>query len=228
MKVAIMTIAYNEQETIRAVLRNWDLPHYIFLCEKPWHSKDVSDNTEMICKEFGANIVKADWQGETAMRNWALGYLYDYDYVLIVDADELYTEEDKKKILDSLNGETCYRADNVATYWKTTDYVIDPPDTHKPIIAVNAKRMTFKECRIPHTDYQPVIKVTMHHLSYCKSRNKIYEKMKQFEHHNLVKESWFNDKWLNWTPDTEFIHPYNKKNHKAIYKPLPEELKKLL
>lgn len=230
MKVAVMTIAYNEEETIGAVIKNWKglATHYVFLSTNPWHSNDESDKTKQIAEDLGAIVVEGEWKGETEQRNWALKYLQDYDYVLIVDADELYTEEDKKKILDSLDGEDCYRAKRTMTYWKTTDYTITPPDRHQPCIAINPKTMDFREVRIPNTGWQPVIDVTMHHLSYCKSDEKIKNKVQQFEHYDIIKPNWYEEKWEKWELETEDIHPYNRDNHKAIYKPLPEELKKLI
>lgn len=236
-----MTIAHNEEETIGATLKNWDgFDHYVFISNKPWHSFSAKiDNTEQIALDNNAIVIKGNWKSEAQQRNWALGHLYSYDYVLIIDADELYTEEDKRTIYKALEEGVedgvgriehpdVIRTDKMLTYWKTTDYVFDPPDKHKPIIAVNPKKVLFTEHRQVDVQYQPIIPVTLHHLSYCKTDKKIFEKIHQFEHCNDIKKDWFNNVWKNWEIKMEDIRPYGEEVSMAKHKPLPEELKNLI
>lgn len=242
MKLAVLTLAYNEEETIAAVLKNWigiADRHLVLLSEKPWHGiPERPDTTEDICHQYGAEVIKMSWQSETEQRNWGLAYLYNYDYVLIVDADELWTYEDQQKIyrvlsegceneVGSVEKEACYRCSKVKTYWKNTDYILDPPDTHQPIIAVNPKKILFQEFRIPNTDWQPLIDVTLHHLSYAKSDKKIFNKIHQFEHYNQIIPSWFETVWREWNEDMIDIRPYGIEKSKAIKEPLPLELQQL-
>ena len=241
-RVAIMTIAYNEEDFIGAVVRNWKgkvHKHCVFLSSKPWHGQELpKDKTEEIAKSHGAEVVSMHWPSETAQRNYALGYLRDYDYVLIVDADELYTEADTFKILDTLGttgGEwrvdniNCYRIGTMKSYFKTTDYILDPPDTHKPNVAIDPKKTTFRDCRIPSQDLEILVPdVVMHHVSYLRNDLRLYHKMKQFEHYNQVSNEWFNEVWKKWHPDSENVRAYGREISKAVQDPMPEEIKKLL
>jgi len=228
-----MILAFNEEETIEKVLKQWDIDKLVLISKNPWHGEVMGrDKTREIAEKY-AEVVELDWKSETDQRNWGLARLYDYDYVLIVDADELYTQEDICAIIsvledgaeDPLGNKTrylAYRAGEVKTYWKTTDYILDPKDTHKPVIAVDPKRVLFKEFRIPDIGEQRIIDVTMHHLSYCKSDSKILEKINTFEHFNQIRKDWYNEVWLKWTPEMEDIRPYGKEKSKAIREPIPE------
>lgn len=234
-KIAILTIAYNEQDTIGAVMEQWkDYKHLILHSERAWHGESQpKDETEDIVKRFpNAEFIKMDWKREHEQRNWGLAYLYDYDYVLIVDADEVYTKEDIKRILDNIGKQenyydniNCYRIKGVITYYKTLDYIIEPPDTHQPVIAVNPKKILFTEARMPNTDYQVQIDAKIHHLSYCKSDEKMKNKFQQFEHFRDVRENWYNEVWK--TDKNENVRAYGNGNSKLVRCPAPEEIKKL-
>jgi glycosyltransferase involved in cell wall biosynthesis len=241
MRLAILTLAYNEEETIEPVIKNWlglADKHLVLLSSKPWHGKpEEPDKTEEICKRYELDVVKMNWQSETEQRNWGLAYLYDYDYVMVVDADELWLYEDqvkvyeilskgKENVLGGLAKEHCYRASKVATYWKDTDRILDPPDSHKPIIAVNPKKVLFTEHRAVQGIDQPEIDMELHHLSYCKSDKKIFNKIKQFEHYDQIRKNWYQEIWEG--DQVEDVRPYGPEKSRVINKPLPEGLKQLI
>jgi len=240
MRLACLTLSYNDEDLIGAVIKNWQgivEKHLVLHSDKPWHGKEEKpDRTEEIVKSFPhTEFIRLAWKNEAEQRNWGLARLYDFDYVLIVDSDEFYTRKDQKKILEKISDRSrfydnydCYRIANVRTYFKTTDYILDPPDTHKPVVAVNPKKILFKEARIPNTDYQILIDATLHHLSYCRSDEKIKSKLEHFEHYNQIKKDWFEKVWLKWTPEMEDIRAYGHEKSKAKYSPLPEEIKNLI
>ena len=238
MKIGILTICYNEQDTIEAVIKNWDnkvYKHLILHSDKPWHGiEQPRDNTEEIVSKYqNTEFIRMNWRSEHEQRNWGLAYLYDYDYVLIVDADELYTEKEQGIILNRLGKENrfednnyCYRIKNVNTYYKSLNEILDPPDTHEPVIAVNPKKILFTEARVPNTDYQIPIDVTMHHLTYCKSNDKMRNKFNQFEHCSDVKNNWFSDVWMSDSKNN--VRAYGKENSKCVNSPAPDEIKRLI
>lgn len=236
MEIAILTIAYNEQDTIKAVMEQWkDFKHLVLHSEKPWNGKnEPKDNTEEIVKRFkNAEFIRMDFKNEEEQRNYGLKMLYDYDYVLIVDADELYISDDRKKILNTIgkinnyeDNNFCYRASKVITYYKDLNHRLYPSDTHEPVIAVNPKKIFFKEARIPNTDYQIPISVKLHHLTYCKSDKKMKNKFNQFSHFNQVKENWYNEVWKKDKIDN--VRAYGDINSKAVFSPAPEEIKKII
>lgn len=243
MRISVLTICYREEQLIESVLKNWQgkvFKHLVLETSKPWHGQELpKDRTEEICRKYpGVEYISLPWSSESNQRNWGLGYLYDCDYVLIVDADELYTEADQFKILESVGDKSfnnglydnlwCYRVPGVKTYFKTPEYALTPHDTHQPILAVDPKKVSFTEHRQVTTSHQIQVSVTMHHLSYLRSDLRLYHKFKQFEHFNEVKEDWFNKTWKSWTPDMEDVKAYGQDNQKAVKDPMPEELKLLL
>lgn len=240
MKIAVLTLVYNEETTIGAVIKNWEGlvdKHLVLHTNKPWHGKDLPpDRTEEIVKSFkNTEFIRGNWIREHDQRNFGLGRLYDYDYVLIVDADELYTREDAEKIVNSLGKELpfydnldCYRVGDIKTYFKNLDYALDPADTHQPVLALNPKKVSFTEVRIPSTSYQIPIDVTLHHLTYCRQRERLVNKLEQFEHWDGVKSFWMEEKFDKWTPDMEDVRAYGHEKSKAIFNPAPQEIKDLI
>jgi glycosyltransferase involved in cell wall biosynthesis len=232
MKIAVCTIAYNEEEWIGDCInqfRPFKLDHLVLLSTIPWNGQPVeSDRTLNICKAKGAKVISGYWETEYEQRNYGLAYFYNYDYVLIVDADELYSRQDIENILKSLRGHKAYRVAKMETYWKNTDYVFEPPDKHKPVIAVDPKQCIFYEHRqirqiCDKTPYfeQPLIDTTLHHMSWAKSDKKIYEKINSFSHCEDIDINWYYDVWLKWKPKSDMmIRPYGIEKSKAIYKPL--------
>jgi len=113
MKIAVLTIAYNEEEYIRACIRQFKpLHHLVLVSTRNWKGVELHNKTAIIARQEGAEVIEAYWDNETNQRNYGLARLYDYDYVLIVDADEFYTPDDIQKIKDTLGDEKCYRCPN--------------------------------------------------------------------------------------------------------------------
>lgn len=240
MTFAVLTLAYNEEDTINAVMKNWDGKvdkHLVLHSAKPWCGDPLpKDNTKEIVEHYKhAEFIQMNWKSEAKQRNWGLAYLYDYDYVLIVDADELYTEDDIKIILDRLENpkpedeyKFVYRIKTVKTYFKTLDYRLDPVDTHLPIIAVDPKNILFREHRFSEFPFQAIIPVTMHHLSYARGDEKMKTKFKHFSHADDVKENWYDNVYKQWEPGSDMIvRAYGHEKSIAIKDPAPDEIKQL-
>lgn len=243
MKVGVATLCYNEEETIGAVLKNWKgkvYRHVVFHSDKPWHGQELPhDRTEAICRQYGAEFVRMPWRSETEQRNWANAYLHQCDYVLPIDADELMTLADQTTLLRSLgtpapDGEfyentDCYRC-SLITYFKTPDYILDPPDRHKPVIAINPKTRLFVDCRIPSTQYQIPLPVNIHHLTYLRSDLRLWHKLQQFEHHDQVRADWFEGLWKKWEPGMQVdnVRAYGYEKSGTARAPMPQELRDLL
>lgn len=251
-KLAVATIAYNEAEYIRACIKNWEGlvdKHLVLVTKKPWNGNPVEDDgTYRIAKESGAETILGEWKTEAEQRSWGLARLYDYDYVLIVDADELYLKEDQLKIIKALNNPIdpsytpaerlpAFRCARMVTYWKTPEYILDPPDNHLPMIAVDPKQLyafqhrnfKFMSNKREFVSYAPIIDVPCHHMSWAKSDAKVKEKIESFSHADSIRKSWYQNIWLNWKPgDETLVRAYGEEPSKAIYKPAPQEILDLI
>lgn len=250
-KIAVCTICFNEEDIIRACIKNWKGlvdKHLVLVSSIAWDGEErENDNTSDIAKQEGAEVIVGYWENEEVMRNWGLARLYDYDYVLIVDPDELYTKEDQQKILKRLNDSYDYvnkvmkpmpafRAERMITYWKSTDYVFDPPDKHQPFIAVDPKKVRFWDkrelmgiTREPiKIEYSELISIIIYHLSWVKSDKKVKEKIDTYSHSKDIIPSWFEEVWIKWNKESLInIRPYGEKSI-AKYQPAPDEICELL
>lgn len=249
-KTAILTIAYNEADIIRACIENWKGlvdEHLVLVSTIPWNgSPGEDDGTVDIARNKGAHVIVGKWEKEDEQRNFGLAYLYDYQYVIIVDPDELYTREDQEKILKRLKDPLDYvnkvnrnipafAPERLETYWKTLDYAFEPVDKHKPPIVVDPKQIKFRDkralvrfkdgCGVEIIEKLPV---TCYHLSWVKTNQKVEEKIESYSHQDVIPLNWYEDIWLKWEPGSELqIRPYGIEKSKAIYRPCPEEIKKL-
>jgi glycosyltransferase involved in cell wall biosynthesis len=239
-KIAILTITYNEDWILESCIKNWEgkvHKHLVLHSDKPWHGTELPhDNSQSICEKYPhVEFVRLNWRSEQEQRNWGLAKLYDYDYVFIVDSDELYTTEDQFKILDRVgqvhkfeDNNYCYRIDNIITFFKRPDYILDPPDSHHPLFAVNPKKILFKEHRIPNSSFQIPIDVKLYHATYLRPDIRLFTKLGQFEHYDQIKKNWFTEKWLKWTPEMDDLRSYGHEKSKAVKYDTPQEILNLL
>jgi hypothetical protein len=239
LKIAVLTVAYKEEEYIEKCVRQWKGlvdKHLVLVSTHPWNGVNLGfDKTAEIARENGAEVIERYWETEAMQRDWGLAILRYYDYVLIVDPDEFYTLEDRKQIIKSLGmGEytDAYRVEKMITYWKNTDYIFDPIDKHKPVVAVNPKTVRFYEHRqtqphdnsYPFQQFMPTIKATCHHFSWVHSDEKVQEKIQSYSHTDAIPFGWYEDVWEKWTPDSNLIiRPYGEKSV-AKYSPAPQEI----
>ncbi len=248
MKIAVCTIAYNESKYIGACIDSWkDIvdKHLVLVSVLPWEGSVIeNDTTYEIAKESGADTILSYWETEAIQRDWGLAYLHDYDYVLIVDPDEFYTKEDQHKIIDAMEsrknqwGETmakisAFKVSKIVTYWKTPEYVFDPIDKHKPLVAVDPKQVRFyehrqvqpKDCSARFQTQVYPIDVICHHMSWVKTDEKVREKIQSFSHRDNVYKNWYENVWLKWESGSDImVRPYGVENSIAIKKPAPQEI----
>lgn len=241
MKVAVQILCYNEESSLAAVLHNWrDIVPTIsvFHTDKPWHGPELPpDYSERICDELGAEFIRLPWRSETEQRNWALGHHHRFDYVIVVDADELYTRADQNTLLATIGNPPdeemhdnlwCYRAQHVKTYFKSPEYELNPPDSHRPIVAIDPKKALFTDCRIPSSQYQIPVDITMHHLSYLRPEARLFQKMQQFEHHDRVRAD-FADDYRKWEPGSDTnVRSHENEASRAVPTTMPHDIQRLL
>ena len=236
--IAALIVAYNEEEYIQQTIEQWvglvDRV-LVLISVKPWKGEPNPDNTEQIAKATGVEVIKQDWKNEEEQRNWGLARLYDYR-IIMTDVDEFYTLEDREKIIDFIKNtnEICGRPEKVITYWKK-DYILDPPDVHKPVIYFDPKsikasvhRDPIEVCKRTLVEWQPIIPVTLHHMSWSKPDHKIKAKIENIDYGNNIPNNWYEEKWLKWTPGMENIRPYGSEKSKAIPYEMPQEIRKLI
>lgn len=97
--IGVLTTALNEERFIAPCIRQFKpfgFKHVVSINEATQIGQPhAKDNTDKIAKTEGATVVYCNALRETEQRNFALEQLMDCEWILIVDADELY---DKKRI----------------------------------------------------------------------------------------------------------------------------------
>lgn len=203
----------------------------VLVSSKPWLGEEGKDDgTAEAARNEYADVHVQHWQSEAEQRNWGLEQLKDFDYVLIVDADELYTRTGVETMIQSLRRlrEPYFRIREMRTYWKTTDYICDPIESwDAPIVAVDPKRVRFYQQRqVEHASGAclPVasrLPATLHHMSWVKPDEKIREKIRSRSYAEHIRPEWYEKVWLQWTPEMRNIAPYGVGEMQAVYCPCP-------
>lgn len=225
-------MAYNEADFIGACIKQFqkfNMDHLVLVSSEPWHGEHfIPDNTSDIATSLGAAVICGKWASEAHQRNFGLDYFKDYDWVLIVDADEFYTSAGLRELSASLELETeAIVATNMQVYWKDMFHRVTPQQEDNPIIAIRPHQH-FTEARQAWCDRLDT-KATLHHLSYVRDDNNMWKKISSFEHAvDFDIQDWYQDVWLAWTPESTNLHPVNPSQfYQAVRKPLPKELRDL-
>jgi glycosyltransferase involved in cell wall biosynthesis len=232
MKVGVLTICYNEEATIGACInqfKRFQMPHLVLISSEPWHGDSFEpDQTNDIATSLGAEVICGNWTSEASQRNFGLNYFKDYDWVLIVDADEFYTGASLRELSASLETTAdAVVAQTMYVYWKTQDYRIEPVQEDNPIVAIRPNQR-FAHARQAFCSTVDT-KAILHHLSYVRDDINMWKKISSFEHAvDFDIQDWYERVWLDWSPDRINLHPVNPSQfHRTVRRPLPKELKEL-
>lgn len=242
MKIAACLIAYNEHRNIKAHLSqypDWIEKILVLASIKPWFGpkSDQECMTWNKIKELNdprVETVKMYWPKEHEQRSWGLAALKDYDWVFTLDPDEFLTPEDWQKLRAFLDG--CHQAvkclipDEMVTYWKDFGHCWDEGgDTHRPVLAVRPKQTVFWEKREVLEESRMRLKIKLHHLSWVKSDEEVWQKINNYSHAvDFDLRDWFDNVWKKWEPDSFGLMPLKfPKDVKAKEGNLPESIARL-
>ncbi len=233
MRVATLTCAYNEQRFIGPFLShipNWVETRLVLVSNQPWFGeKELADDTTQIAEQHGAQVVTDDWPTEAEQRNYGLDLLGDYDWVLVLDPDEFFDQENWEQLRILLERETeadAYVVHHQLTYWKS-GYLADPPRDYLQLIAVRPYA-SFVENRVINLPFQ-VAPVYVHHFSWARTDNEVWRKISHYSHaSDFDAQRWFTDVWQPWRPGIRDVHPTSPETlHNLIPAQLPAELEAL-
>lgn len=232
MKVGVLTVAYNEAAFIGACVKQFqkfNMDHLVLVSSEPWHGERfIPDNTADIATSLGAEVICGEWPNEANQRNFGLDYFKNYDWVLVVDADEFYTSAGLRELSASLEMEAdAIVATDMQVYWKDMFHRVTPNQEDNPIVAIRPHKH-FTHARQAWCDRTDT-KATLHHLSYVRDDTSMWKKISSFEHaQDFDIQDWYENVWLRWTPDMINLHPVNPPQfYQATKKPLPKEIREL-
>lgn len=162
-------------------------------------------------------VIQGIWETDEAQRNACLEKAKEdgIDYLIIHDADEFYTDNGFKSIIEEVksNPDYDYYTTPWITFWKDLNHVIAKQDGNiicgYPEIVLNLnKNVKFIRCRRPTGNNIKQLTVLCHHASYVLSDDECWSKINTWGHaHQFDTRKWFNEKWLNWDNNTTCLHP---------------------
>ena len=232
-KTAVLTVAFNEPRLIKACINQFKKPylyddvfHLVMVSSIPWRGTWQADDTVDIATALDPGYVMSNnWSDQASQFNHGLNWLRSngYDWAIICDADEFYTQNSIRYLLKEID-ECEYealKAPHMFVYWRNDEYRITPKQNDSPIIAIRTdKRFVSKR----HADvFFGYSEVDMHHFSYVRDDVEMLKKIQSFEHNNEFDiQNWYQNVWLKWTPDMENLHPVVPAQFKkAIHAPAP-------
>lgn len=235
IKTAVLTSVFNEPRLIKGCLEQFypfDLEHIVICSNSPWRGNWPKDNTDEIAENYEATVLRGEWNSDSEQRNFGLNFLREnnFDWTLIVDSDEFYTEEDINVLLNSIdNNYDVIIAPNMSVYWKTYEWLILPdPQPDNPIVAMKTDQK-FSWSRLSDSQKRKSTRAHLHHLSYVRNDEAMKMKIDISEHKEEILSNWYNEVWLDWKPGDKYLHPVIPSQFfETIYRPLPKEIQILL
>lgn len=233
MKIGVLTNAFCERELIGGCIDQFagQFPHVVLVSNTPWNGEWKHDDTHVIAAHHGANVSVGNWGSAQEQLNYGLSLLSDMDWVLIVDADERYSERGIEELINSCReyryaSVGALRTNQWSVYWKTPDYKIIPEQTDYPLIAIKPIER-FGWIR----SYEGKIgwsAAHMHHFSYVRSDEAMLKKVQSFDASREFEVGlWYQNVWLKWTPEMECLHPVVPcQFRKAVWSPCPDDVRR--
>jgi len=247
MKIATHLLFFNQDAFI---LKNIEMiapfvdKIYVAWSEFPWsYNSQARDffknksNPELLKQSpyyDKIELIVGEWNLDEDQRNSCLDAAKrdGMDYLLIIDADEFYTQDDLKKLITDIENNPDYEYYTTPwfTYWKDYNHVIVDKNNDYingyPEVCVNLKyNNRFVRCRRPSGSKIKELTSMCGHASYVLNNEECWSKINTWGHaHQFNRNQWYMDKWINWNENTINLHPINPS---AWYKTIktPENLK---
>jgi hypothetical protein len=176
-------------------------------------------------------IIDGDWEAEEDARNACLSVAQQqgFDWLLVIDADELYTDESWSQLLRLLR--TAHEYDHVITTWynffKSSHYVLVERDgsiksTNAGFAVRCRSDIRFRHKRLTNASRSLIVDCPCYHYGYVMSDAEMLTKINTWSHAaDFDSTRWFRLKWQNWTLNTRNLHPTSPTSwQKAIRFPL--------
>lgn len=221
-KVAVCTLAYREEAFIPDCIEQFKGlvdTHLVLYSDKGWAGKvDDLDKTVELAEKAGADVISSWWESEEDQRNFGQHILKDYDWILIIDADERISRPDAEKLIKFLEtaDRPAYGAGRIYTYWGDWRHRVD--EEGKGLIIAVRPSVNFVYLRCIDSAWWGFADVTLHHGSYIRSDEAMKIKCEQIDHNEGLVSDWWEDKWVKSKTDKNVtdLHPVYPANFPRI------------
>jgi len=198
---------------------------------------DVNPTSRETFTELGnegdLEVIDGDWSTEEEARNACLDAARQqgFDWLLVIDADEFYTEQCWEQLLRKLRCSS--QQDHIITTWynffKSSHYVLVERDgsiksTNVGFALRCSGSNRFRDRRLTTASRSQIVDCPCYHYGYVMSDAEMHQKISTWSHAaDFDRERWYRLKWLNWTLDTRNLHPVAPTAwRKAVRFPLPQ------
>lgn len=229
MKVALVTIAFNEERFIRPFLKHipdWIHEKLVLVSTKPWNGpEEAQDATATIAREMGATVVENYWPTEEAQRNTGQALLQDNDWIIVLDPDEYFSDEDwnsLKLYLEQTNTSAAV-VRNQRVFWKNKE--VSPCNDYQQLI-VTRPDVKFVDKRVVNSGYD-VAPVELLHFSWARTDKEVLSKITHYAHsEDFDTNKWYKSVWL--ANKQSNLHPVTPETLGGLTEPeLPPEISEL-
>lgn len=174
-------------------------------------------------------VVQGPW-AEGEARNAGIDFVgRDCDYVFTFDSDEIASVENLERLKHHIarghRAVACY----LETYWKTSQWKIDPPD-RIPAAVIVRRDVRFRHMRVLDLEPNIVGERLVHHLSYVRTDEEVTEKLRTYAHAHQIFDTWFEQIWKKWDDDNTLmnLHPINRSSFRRAVRVQSPDLQVIL
>lgn len=238
MQLAAHVLAYNVDRFIDHTLQNC-APHvdkiFVTYAHRPWgyiaESREGKRNPTTLERVHLAverlhaalpdappvEIIVGDWPTDEETRNAALSSARaeGFDWLIIQDADEFYTDASWEMMKSHLLAESGLDLFRTTWYlfWKSSQLVIEHCNgsikDNNVGFAIRCKPgASFVRSRTSNAENVRLIDASCYHYAYVMDDAQIREKVTTWGHaHQFSPDVWLAAKWAAWTQETRNLHP---------------------
>lgn len=231
MRVGLVANAYNEARFLKPFLTHipdWVEEKIVLITNPPWYGEVLEDDgSKEVAEECGAKVFIAPWKDEVVQRNFGQAYFAEYDWILTIEPDEFFSDEDWEKLRVFLEtADVPAYAVKQRVFWGK-GFESDPPEDFVPIIATRPT-VKFVEKRNIDSQWQTLPEdIKLLHWAWGRTDSEIWKKVSHYSHAvDFDIKAWFRDVWL--TRKTENVHPTTPEAIPRLIKAkLPPEIEAL-
>lgn len=229
MTYGSVAICYNEPRMIVPHLQhlpNWIDEKLVLVSTQPWFGESVANDKTAELAEPYARVIQAYWENEEDQRNTGQALHQDKDWVIVLDCDEFFDDENwarLKQFLETTEADAAI-VEHQRVFYK--DKEVYPCHDYQQLIAVRPN-VSFAEKRIVATYSVVEAPVELLHFSWAKTDEEVWSKISHYAHANDFDiKDWYENVWL--ANKTTNLHPVTPEALPALIDPvLPEEIERL-
>lgn len=181
---------------------------------------DLTPIIEKLQAKYPGKIIvyKGSWNTQLGHVQAGLDYIKqnipDATHCLYVDGDEIYREDQLQKLLNLARKIKTYKSAiriNYNTYFKSIYYKVDPIKYPTALALFPILEwVQYRNARNVNAKINDVYDIFYEHPGYVRFDNeKMWSKIEAHRETEPIIGDWYNDVWLNWTPEMKNFHPTN-------------------